>query len=130
MRKSPLKRKSKSDIRKLQEKIWQELRRIKDKPIVDCYTCSAKNIQGSNKQLGHMWAKASLPARLKYEKDILEFQCYHCNINCGGMGADFYKRKLKELGKKRMNELEKLRNQDLVKASDYYKELLDKLSTF
>ena len=127
MRKSPLRKKSKSEIRKLQDKIWQELRRIKDKPVVDCYTCGAKNIQGSNKQLGHMWAKASLPAILKYEKDILEFQCYHCNINCGGMGADFYKKKLKELGKKRMEELEKLRNRTLVKASDYYKELLEKL---
>lgn len=71
-----------------------------------------------------MWAKASIGALLKYELDILEFQCSRCNIWGGGMGADFYKRKLKELGKKRMNELEKNR-QITIKAYDYYLELLE-----
>lgn len=120
-----MRRKSKSDIRKIQDKIWQECRRIKDKPVVNCYTCGALNLQGANKQLGHMWAKASLPAILKYELDILEYQCSTCNIWRGGMGADFYKKKLAELGKKRMEELEKLRNVT-VKAIDFYKELLNK----
>lgn len=120
-----MKRKSKSDIRKIQDKIWQECRRIKNKHIVNCYTCGAQNLQGSNKQLGHMWAKASLPAILKYELDILEWQCSTCNIWRGGMGADFYKKKLTELGQERMDELEKLRNVT-VKAIDYYIELLAK----
>lgn len=111
----------------MQDKIWQECRRIKDKPKVNCYTCGRENLQGANKQLGHMWAKASLGATLKYELDILEWQCFHCNCNCGGMGADFYKKKLKELGKKRMTELEQLRNVT-VKSTDYYLTLLDKYS--
>lgn len=72
-----------------------------------------------------MWAKASLPAILKYELDILEWQCSTCNIWRGGMGADFYKKKLTELGQERMDELEKLRNVT-VKAIDYYIELLAK----
>ena len=123
-----MRKKSKSEISKIQRKIWKELRRIKDKKKVDCYTCGAKNLKGRNKQLGHMWAKASLGARLKYEKDILEWQCMRCNQFLGGMGADFYKRKEKELGKKRMKELEDLRNVT-VKAIDYYRELLEELST-
>lgn len=118
-----MRKKSKQKISVIQRKIWEQCRRIKNKPIVDCYTCPAKNLQGSNKQLGHMWAKASIPARLKYELDILEWQCSRCNIWGGGMGADFYKKKLKELGKKRMEELEKLRN-TTTKAYDYYVELL------
>lgn len=73
-----------------------------------------------------MWAKASLPAILKYELDILEYQCSTCNIWRGGMGADFYKKKLVELGQERMEELEKLRCVT-VKATDYYITLLDTL---
>lgn len=119
-----MKKQSKQPISKIQRQIWKQCRRIKSKPIVDCYTCNAKNLQGSNRQLGHMWAKASIGALLKYELDILEFQCSRCNIWGGGMGADFYKRKLKELGKKRMNELEKNR-QITIKAYDYYLELLE-----
>ena len=34
---------------------------------------------------------------LKYCLDILEWQCSRCNIWMGGMGADFYKRKLKRV---------------------------------
>ena len=125
MKRTKLKRKSKSETRKIQDLLWQECRRIKNKPVVDCYTCEAKNLQGSNKQLGHMWAKASLGANLKYELDILEWQDSRCNIWMGGMGGDFYKRKLKELGEKRMGELE-LKRPESVKAHDFYLELLDK----
>lgn len=125
MKKTKLKKVSKQSISKIQRDLWQECRRIKHKDTVNCYTCGAKDLQGSNRQLGHMWSKASLPAILKYELDILEWQCSSCNIWRGGMGADFYKRKLKELGKKRMEELERLRNQT-GKAYDIYLDLLEK----
>lgn len=126
MKRTKLKRKSKSPIVKIQNDIWKECRRIKDRPNAICYTCGAQNLQGGNKQLGHMWAKASLPATLKYELDILEWQCSRCNIFQGGMGADFYKKKLAELGQERMSELERLR-QSSVKAIDFYIVHLEKL---
>lgn len=128
MKKTPIKKKSKAPISKIQRQIWQECRRIKHYPVVNCYTCGARNLQGSNKQLGHMWSKATLTALLKYELDILEWQCTRCNIWGGGMGADFYKKKLAELGQKRMIELEQTRNKT-VKAYDYYSELLEKYKT-
>ena len=74
-----MKKQSKQPISKIQRDIWNECRRIKDRPIVDCYTCGAKDLQGSNKQLGHMWSKATLSACLKYELDILEWQCSRSN---------------------------------------------------
>jgi len=125
MKKTKLKKVSKMSISKIQRDLWQECRRIKNKDRVNCYTCDAKDLKGSNRQLGHMWAKASLGANLKYELDILEWQDSRCNIWMGGMGADFYKKKLEELGKERMTELEKIRNES-VKAYDFYVELLDK----
>lgn len=72
-----------------------------------------------------MWPKASLGAFLKYDLRVLRPQCYNCNINKGGMGADFYKRMLKEIGNKAMEQLQKDR-QVIIKAYDHYVILLDK----
>lgn len=127
-----MKKQSKQLISVIQRKLWEHCRRIANDIYsdscgqVDCYTCEAKDLQGSNKQLGHVpWPKAVLGAYLKYDMRCLRWQCYHCNINCGGMGAEAYKRMLKEEGKKFMNQLEKDRNKD-VKSYDYYLKLLKK----
>lgn len=119
-----MRKQSKQPISKIQRLLWQECRRLKHKDVVDCYTCGAKDLQGSNRQLGHMWSKATLSACLKYDLRVLEWQCMRCNIHGGGMGADFYKRKLKELGKTKMAQLEMDRCK-LVKAYDFYLELLE-----
>lgn len=119
-----MRRKGKSDISKIQRKLWELCRQVAYKRFnkngqIDCYTCGAKNIEGSNRQLGHMWSKASLGAGLKYDLRVLRFQCYRCNINCGGQGADFRRNMEAEIGKKAMNQLEKDR-QKLVNAKDHY----------
>jgi hypothetical protein len=119
-----LQKKSKQKISVIQRKLWEECRRIKQSEINDCYTCGAKNLQGSNKQLGHMWSKASLGAFLKYDLRILKWQCMRCNIHGGGMGADFYARMLKEKGKLFMAQLEMDRWKS-VKAMDWYLQLLE-----
>jgi len=123
-----MKKKSKEPISKIQRKIWEHCRRIKSKSVVDCYTCNARDLQGSNRQLGHMWSKATLSAYLKYDLRVLEWQCMRCNIHGGGMGADFYKRKLTELGEEKMILLE-LDRRKLVKAYDFYVELLEKYNS-
>ena len=121
-----IRQKSKQPISKIQRQIWQECRRIADKLYKnDCYTCGSKNLQGSNKQLGHLYSKATLSAYLKYDMRVLRWQCFRCNINGGGCGADYYARMLKEKGKAFMDQLEKDR-QITVKAYDFYVDLLEK----
>lgn len=134
MRKTRLKKQSKQPISKLQRILWQECRRVADiiyKPKngkCTCYTCG-RYIEGSNKQLGHVpWAKASLGAYLKYDMRVLRWQCYHCNINLGGCGAEAYKRMLREEGKAYMDKLEKDR-QKSVKSYDHFLELLEYYKT-
>jgi len=56
--------------------------------------------------LEHRLYTATLSAYLKYDLRVLEWQCMRCNVHGGGMGADYYKRKLSELGKKEMEKLE------------------------
>jgi hypothetical protein len=70
-----------------------------------------------------MWAKASLGAYLKYDLRVLRPQCYHCNINLGGRGADFYARMLKEIGEEKMAQLQKDR-QVTVNAMDHYLKII------
>lgn len=128
-----MRKKSKSEIRKVQDQLWEESRQVALKIFankdgtVDCYTCNAKDLQGSNRQLGHMWAKASLSAILKYDLRILRWQCSRCNIWFGGQGAVFYEKMLKEIGEERMKILRDLKyNPPMVNALDYYKLQLEK----
>ena len=126
MKRTKLNKVGKQSISKIQKLLWIELRRVAG--IVykkDCYTCLAKNLQGSNCQLGHVpWAKSVLGALLKYDLRCVRWQCMRCNIHAGGQGAEAYKRMLREEGKAYMDQLEKDR-QRLVKASSHYEELLE-----
>lgn len=125
MRKTPLKKKSKQKISTIQNKIWNECKRIIRKRYPNtCYTCGQTGLIGSNCQTGHMWAKAALGAFLKYDLRVLRIQCYNCNINRGGMGADFYSKMLKEIGPHKMEILEKDR-QVTVNAMSHYLALLE-----
>jgi hypothetical protein len=126
LKRTKLAKKGKQPISKIQKLLWIECRRVADilyKP--DCYTCSAKNLQGSNKQLGHVpYPKSVLGANLKYSMKVLRWQCMRCNIHQGGMGAEAYKKMLREEGQAYMDLLEQEKQQS-VKAYDEYVALLE-----
>jgi hypothetical protein len=122
----------KSPLKKIEGQLWQECRRLvlaRDKNedgTVDCFTCSAKNLIGSNCQLGHgPWPKDILNPFLKYDLRVLHYQCSRCNIWHGGMGGEYYKRLLKEKGTKWLAKLEKDREK-VVDKLDFYTQLLKK----
>ena len=116
----------KQKISVIQRKIWELCKNIiRLKYGNTCYTCCKMGLSGGNWQTGHMWAKASVGAYLKYDLRILRPQCYHCNINLGGRGADFYVLMLKEIGQEKMDELQRDR-QVLVKAYDHDLSLIPK----
>ena len=125
MKRTRLRKQGKSSISKIQRELWVHCKRLVDKNYgTNCYTCSAKNLEGRNKQLGHVpWPKSTLGANLKYDLRVLRNQCFSCNINKGGMGAEAYKKMLREEGQAYMDKLERERQQT-VKAMDKYTELL------
>lgn len=125
MKKSKLNKVSKQPISKIQVKLWDECKRIirARYPNV-CYTCSKSNLEGSNWHTGHLIAKASLGAYLKYDLRVLRPQCYNCNINLGGMGAVFVENMRKIEGNKYVNKIMKDR-QVTVNAYDHYTKLLE-----
>lgn len=124
MRKTPLRKKGKAKISVIQRKLWELCKQIIRKKYGNtCYTCGASALSGSNWQTGHMWAKASVGAYLKYDLRILRPQCAVCNLFQGGRGADFYRRMSLEIGQDAMNALEEDR-QVMVNAYDHYSRLL------
>lgn len=120
-----LKKKSKQPISLLQRKLWDECKRIiRTRYPNVCYTCGATGLAGANWHTGHLWAKASLGANLKYDLRVLRPQCYHCNINLGGNGAVYYRKMLDEFGREYMDKLEAEKH-ITVKAYDHYQSLLE-----
>ena len=128
LKRSKLKKKSKAKISTIQNKLWEIIKQIIRKKYPNtCYTCSQQELSGSNWQTGHLWPKASLGAYLKYDLRVLRPQCYNCNINLGGRGADYYARMLNEIGPEAMEKLQKDR-QVTVNAYDHYVKLIEEYS--
>lgn len=125
MRKTKLRKFSKQPISLIQRKLWKECKRIiRARHGNLCYTCGRTGLEGSNWHTGHMLAKASLGAFLKYDLRLLRPQCYNCNINWGGQGAEFYKRMIQDHGQDYVDQIYKDK-QTTVKAYDHYLMLLE-----
>lgn len=120
VRKSPLKRKSKSPIVKTQDTLWElckQIIRLKYGNI--CYTCGKTGLAGSSWHTGHFIAKSICGAYLKYDLRNLRPQCYRCNIDLSGSGAIFYRKLVEVEGQKYVDKLF-LDKQNTVKAIDHY----------
>ena len=123
MKRTRLKRKSKSPQRKLEDEIWQLCRKIQyTKHGKFCYTCR-KPVEGKNAHLGHFIPRSVGGVALRYNLDNLRPQCYFCNINLGGNGSAFYKRLLEDEGQDFIDNLFNLKK-ETYKASDYFPQLL------
>ena len=110
---------------KLGRKLWILCREIiRKKYGNECYTCTAKGLQGKDWQTGHMLAKGSVGAYLKYDLRLLRPQCTRCNIWGGGMGAAFYRNMVLREGQEYVDQIFRDKN-ITVKASDYYEKLLE-----
>lgn len=131
LKRSPLKKKtklsktSKTSISKLQRQIWEHCKRIIRKRYGNiCYTCNKSGLEGSNWHTGHMIPKATLGAYLKYDLRILRPQCYFCNVNCGGRGAEFIENMRRIEGNEYVNQI--LKDREItVKAYDHYIKILN-----
>ncbi len=91
------KRKKKSPLKKLKETLWKLCREIQIKRHGrTCYTCGAKNLQGSNCHLGHFIPSSVCSTELRYDLFNLRPQCYHCNINLSGNWIEYEKHLTKD----------------------------------
>ena len=125
-----MKKPKKLSIGKLQDKLWQECRRIirdiykRADGTYNCYTCSQTNLQSSNLQTGHFIQKSVCGAYLKYDLRNLRIQCMRCNCNLSGNGAIFYRNLVQDMGQEYVDQLFKEKNTITVKAYDHYEKQL------
>ena len=117
MKKTPLKRKSRTVEAKLRDRLWELAKLIIRKRYGNtCYTCGRTKLEGSNWHTGHFIPDAVGGAFLRYNLQNLRPQCYNCNINLGGNGGEFYRRLVEEEGQLYVDNLFQLKNTMIIKA--------------
>lgn len=91
------KRRIKSPLKKLKETLWQLCREIQIKQYGrTCYTCGAKNLEGSNCHLGHFIPSSVCSTEMRYDLANLKPCCYHCNINLSGNWIEYEKHLIRD----------------------------------
>lgn len=76
-----------------------------------CVTCDNRK-PWKEMQAGHFIAAAQGNAT-RYLEDNVHGQCYRCNINLGGNGAEYYPFMVNQYGANRVDELRRLSNTTL-----------------
>jgi len=100
-----------------------------------CFTCDKKG-SGSGIHAGHFIPKSIGGLTLYFNEKNVHAQCYFCNINLGGNGAEYYRRMVKKYRKKTVDGLFKLRDtgykkytiEDYQKLIKKYKKKIEKLN--
>ena len=100
MKRTGIKRKSKTLIAKLKNILWELCKSIvrrRDGTI--CVICGKENLDGSGWHTGHFIPSLTCGAFLRYDLRNLHSSCYYCNVNLGGNGALFLIRLEEEYGR-------------------------------
>src|SRR3990167_4432554 len=93
----------------------------------NCYTCGRLLDEPVKAQTAHLIPSGSCGAFLRYDLRNLRVCCYHCNINLGGNGAEYYRRMVKEVGQKKTDQLFQDKNK-IIKADILW--YLEKISHY
>jgi hypothetical protein len=116
----------KKTVTQLKKKLWEECRRISIEKYGNvCFTCGAY-CEGSGRHLGHFIPSSTCGAFLRYDLRNLRIQCYRCNINGGGQGAEFYKRLVETEGQEYVDQLFKDKNVSIKADVWWYEEMINK----
>jgi hypothetical protein len=109
MKRTPLKRKSKTPLAKAQAKLWELCKQLTRKNYgKNCYTCG---VECDAPHTGHFISSSVCSAELRYSLDNLRPQCYRCNIHLSGNWIA-YEQKLEKENDKEWVEALKRRNQE------------------
>lgn len=90
----PRRRRKKGELTLAKEKLWDITRLLVFKTYGShCFTCNKKHLTGTNRHGGHVpWASSELSSICKTDIRYIRAQCYDCNINKNGRGAEAFKK--------------------------------------
>ena len=101
MRRGKIKRKSRTTLAKLKDKVWLLLKQILDIRDGDtCISCGATGLRGHNKHGGHFIPSSSCGGFLRYDLRNVHNQCATCNLFRNGAGAEYTLNLQKKYGNK------------------------------
>lgn len=105
MKRTPLRKKSKTSISVLKRKLWKVFADyIKKRDGYKCFTCDAK-VEKHNCHAGHFIPKSVGGIVLYFHPDNVHAQCMRCNIWLGGHQWEYGQR----LGKEKVDHLYSLK---------------------
>lgn len=109
MKRTPLKRKSKTPLAKAQAKLWELCKQITRKNYgYTCFTCG-QNCEAPH--TGHFISSSVCSGELRYALENLRPQCYRCNIHLSGNWIAYEQNLIEEHSKEWVEALKK-RNQE------------------
>lgn len=134
MKRSKIKRKSKTPIAKAKQKLWATLKQVIDiRDGNNCISCGAVDLRGHNKHGGHWIASAACGGFLRYDLRNVFVQCATCNLFRNGAGAEYTLALQKKFGMQYVEKLIqdkqvtiKLDIEYIEKLTEYYQSLLGK----
>jgi len=113
---------------KLKKELWpifslhQKLVHSSDGEWCQCYTCEAPiKIGTTNCQGGHCVPKGAYK-NLYFDERAVRPQCYHCNINLGGMHYDFCEKLKQEIGVDSFNDMMRHGKDAIKRSAIWYQE--------
>lgn len=90
MRRTTIKKKSKTPLAKAKGKLWKVLKQVIEIRDGDtCISCGAEGLRGHNKHGGHFIPSSSCGGFLRYDLRNVHIQCSTCNLFRGGAGAEY-----------------------------------------
>jgi len=109
----------------LKTKLWEHVKQFTRARGNTCYTCQKGGLEGSNHQSGHMIPSGACGAILRYHPSNIRPQCYSCNINYGGQGAEFLRRMTIEIGQEKVDKLFQLKQKSIKADVLFYMKLIE-----
>ncbi len=96
MKRSPLRRKSRSELALIKDKLWELCKALTRKIHgYNCYTCGAYVMYPHT---GHFITDSTCSTELSYSLDNLRPQCYVCNIHKSGNWLAFERNLIRDKG--------------------------------
>lgn len=101
MKRSGIRKKSKTPLAKAKLKLWKTLKEVIDiRDGNNCISCNATGLSGHNKHGGHWIASAACGGFLRYDIRNVHNQCARDNLFLNGAGPEYTLSLQKKYGKK------------------------------
>lgn len=112
-------KKQKMTIGRWKKKLWVVFAKfIKERDGYVCFTCG-RPVEGKNAHAGHFIPKSVCGLGLYFSELNVHAQCFHCNINLGGNGAEYYVRMVEKYGQEVVDDLMEQKRNKITKELNW-----------